>query len=192
MTEHDPGFTFSGPLRLPLYDGRKKTFFFTAYEYDTILDSATIDTLVPIQQNPLFTIAGSDGDRPGVDRTASPRCRHRAVYFASVSTPVKNHMFTTRIDHKFSDLHNGSVLYQLGRQNNLRQFGGGNRLAEALLGKTRNTDAISYTDNYVISADARQSNAISVFAPDARRNSQRRPQTRGSDHARRSIANNRS
>src|SRR5207237_2277296 len=42
-------------------------------------------------------------------------------------------------------------LYQLGRQNNLRQFGGGNRLAEALIGKTRNTDAISYSDNLVLS-----------------------------------------
>jgi hypothetical protein len=40
----------------------------------------------------------------------------------------------------------------LGRLNNLRQFGGGDRLAEALIGKTRNTDAISYTDNYVFSA----------------------------------------
>ena len=56
LEEHNPGFTFSGPVRLPLYDGRKQTFFFIAYEYDTIFDSATIDTLVPIQQNPLFPI----------------------------------------------------------------------------------------------------------------------------------------
>src|SRR5882724_5389662 len=54
--EHDPGVTFSGPVRLPFYDGRKLTFFFSAYEYDTVLDSATIDTLVPIQQNPLFPL----------------------------------------------------------------------------------------------------------------------------------------
>src|SRR6185312_4404671 len=51
LEEHNPGFTFSGPVRLPLYDGRKQNFFFLAYEYDTIFDSATIDTLVPIQQN---------------------------------------------------------------------------------------------------------------------------------------------
>src|ERR1051325_1063270 len=44
LEEHNPGLTFSGPLRLPFYDGRKKTFFFSAYEYDTIFDSATIDT----------------------------------------------------------------------------------------------------------------------------------------------------
>ncbi|MGH9873908.1 MAG: carboxypeptidase regulatory-like domain-containing protein [Pyrinomonadaceae bacterium] len=151
LTEHNPGFTFSGPLRLPLYDGREKTFFFTAYEYDTILDSATISTLVPIQQNPLFSIPSPTVTDPAL--IGSLRfAAGIAPFVSAVSTPVKNHTLTTRIDHKFSDLHNASVLYQIGRQKNLRQFGGGNRLAEALLGKTRNTDAISYTDNYVVSS----------------------------------------
>jgi hypothetical protein len=150
LEEHNPGFTFSGPLRLPLYDGRKKTFFFTAYEFDTIFDSATIDTLVPIQQNPLFPIPAPTVTDPALIGTLRLNAGI-APFIAGISTPVKNHTLTTRIDHKFSDLHNASVLYQLGRQNNLRQFGGGNRLAEALLGKTRNTDAISYTDNYVLS-----------------------------------------
>jgi hypothetical protein len=150
LTEHNPGFTFSGPLRLPRYDGRKQTYFFTAYEYDTILDSAVIDTLVPIQQNPRFPIPAptvSDPAQIGALRVAAGI----APFVSNVSTPSKNHTLTTRIDHKFSDIHNGAALYQLGRQNNLRQFGGGNRLAAALLGKTRNTDAISYSDNYVIS-----------------------------------------
>jgi hypothetical protein len=149
LEEHNPGFTFSGPLRLPLYDGLKKAFFFTAYEYDTIFDSATIDTLVPIQQNPLFPIPAPTVTDPAVIGTLRLNSGI-APFITGVSTPVKNHTLTTRIDHKFSDLHNASVLYQLGRQNNLRQFGGGNRLAEALLGKTRNTDGISYTDNYVL------------------------------------------
>jgi carboxypeptidase family protein len=151
LEQHNPGFTFSGPVRLPLYDGRKRTFFFTAYEYDTTLDTATIDTLVPIQQNPLFPIPG-----PTVtDRNAIGDLRFNAgiaPFISTVSTPVKNHIFTTRIDHRFSETHNGSVLYQLGRLNNLRQFGGGNRLAESLLGRTRGTDAVSYTDNLVFSA----------------------------------------
>jgi hypothetical protein len=143
--EHNPGFTFSGPVRLPLYDGRKRTFFFTSYEYDTILDTATIDTLVPIAQNPLFPIpAPTSIDPRRISEGISP-------FVSTLSTPVRNNTFTARIDHKFSDLHNGSVLYQLGRQNNLRQFGGGNRLAESLLGVTRNTDAISYSDNLVFS-----------------------------------------
>jgi outer membrane receptor protein involved in Fe transport len=154
--EHNPGFTFSGPVRLPLYDGRKRTFFFTAYEFDTILDTATIDTLVPVAQNPLFdipaptTLVGARQEDFTPDSPTDP-VADIAPFISSVSTPVKNHTFTARIDHKFSDLHNGSLLYQMGRQNNLRQFGGGNRLAESLLGQTRGTDAISYSDNLVIS-----------------------------------------
>jgi hypothetical protein len=152
--EHNPGFTFSGPVRLPLYDGRKRTFFFSAYEYDTILDSASIDTLVPVLQNPAFLIPAPTtlGGRRIEDTSTGILAAQIAPFIENVSTPVKNHTFTTRVDHKFSELHNGSFLYQMGRQNNLRQFGGGNRLAEALLGKTRNTDAISYSDNYVFSA----------------------------------------
>ena len=150
LEQHNPGFTFSGPVRLPIYDGRTRTFFFTAYAYDTTLDTATIDTLVPIQQNPLFPIPG-----PTVtDRASIGELRFAAgiaPFISTVSTPVKNHIFTTRVDHRFSDTHNGSVLYQLGRLNNLRQFGGGNRLAESLLGRTRGTDAVSYTDNLVFS-----------------------------------------
>ncbi|HSS19729.1 MAG TPA: carboxypeptidase regulatory-like domain-containing protein [Pyrinomonadaceae bacterium] len=148
--DRNPGITFGGPVRLPFYDGRKKTYFFSAYEYDTILDSAVIDTLVPITPNPLFAIPPPTVTDPaliGSLRLAAGI----APFIEGVSTPVRNHTMTTRLDHRFSELHNGSFLYQLGRQKNLRQFGGGNRLAEALLGKTRNTDAISYTDNFVFS-----------------------------------------
>ncbi len=56
------------------------------------------------------------------------------------------------------------MLYQLGRQKNLRQFGGGNRLAESLLGRTRNTDAISYSDNYVFSPKSSIKRAFSFRA----------------------------
>ncbi|HKR21745.1 MAG TPA: hypothetical protein VJS17_04080, partial [Pyrinomonadaceae bacterium] len=47
---------------------------------------------------------------------------------------------------------NVSVVYQAGRLLNLRQFGGGNRLADALQGRRRNSDAISISDNYVFSS----------------------------------------
>jgi len=151
--QHNPGFTLSGPVRLPLYDGRKRTFFFSAYEYDTIFDSATIDTLVPVEQNPLFPIPPPTtlNGRRLEDTSSGVSAAEIAPFISAVNTPSKNHRFTTRIDHKFGDSHNGSLLYQMGRQNNLRQFGGGNRLAEALLGRTRNTDAISYSDNFVFS-----------------------------------------
>src|SRR5207253_1161425 len=84
---------------------------------------------------------------PALNATVAP-------FVTSVSTPSRNHIFTTRVDHKFTDLHNGQILYQLGRLRNLRQLSGGNRLAQALEGKTRNSDAIAYLDNYVFSAKA--------------------------------------
>ncbi len=151
LEEHNPGFTLSGPVRLPFYDGRKRTFFFSAYEYDTVVDTATIDTLVPIQQNPLFSLPAPTVTDPALIGDLRFKAGI-APFISTVSTPNNNHIFTTRVDHKFSEVHNGSVLYQFGRQNNLRQFGGGNRLAEALLAKTRKTDALSYTDNYVLSS----------------------------------------
>ena len=157
LEEHDPGFTLSGPLVIPkLYNGRNRTFFFTAYEFDDLLDSTSIDTLVPVQQNSLFPLpAPTNLSGQRLENASSPALNATvAPFVTSVSTPSRNHIFTTRVDHKFTDLHNGQILYQVGRLNNLRQFGGGNRLAQALEGKTRNTDAIAYLDNYVFSARA--------------------------------------
>ncbi len=156
--EHNPGFTFSGPVRLPFYNGRNRTNFFSAYEYDTILDSTTINTLLPIDRNPLFPLpAPTNPDQRRAENPSAPAliaANGIAPFIEGISTPQRNHTFTTRVDHKFTDLHNGQILYQLGRNTNLRQFGGGSRLAEALQGKTRNTDAIAYLDNYVFSAKA--------------------------------------
>jgi Carboxypeptidase regulatory-like domain/TonB dependent receptor/TonB-dependent Receptor Plug Domain len=159
LQEHDPGFTFSGPVDLgKLYRGRNRTFLFTAYEYDTFLESTLIDALVPVDQNPLFAIpaptdlASKRAENPSAPALAA--VNGIAPFISPVNTPQRNHILTARIDHKFTDMHNGSFLLQLGRLNNLRQFGGGNRLAQALVGKTRNTDAISYSDNYVISSQA--------------------------------------
>ena len=157
LQEHDPGFTFSGPLVIPkLHNGRNRTFFFTAYEYDEVLDSTLIDTLVPVQQSPLFPLPSPTTLTGQRTENASAPALNAAVapFITSVSTPGRNQVFTTRVDHQFTENHNGQVLYQLGRSRNLRQFGGGDRLAQALEGKTRNTDAIAYLDNYVLSAKA--------------------------------------
>jgi hypothetical protein len=157
LLEHDPGFTFSGPVVIPkLYNGRSRTFFFSAYEFDEVLDSTLIDTLVPLQQNALFSLPPPTNLTGRRTENASAPALSAAVapFISPVNTPGRNQIFTTRADHKFTEMHNGQVLYQLGRLRNLRQFGGGNRLAQALEGKTRNTDAIAYLDNYVFSANA--------------------------------------
>jgi len=154
LQEQDPGFTLSGPVVIPrIYNGRQRTFFFSAYEFDKVLDSTLVDTLVPIAQSPLFPLPSpraltgrrtENAPGPALNTDIAP-------FIEPLSTPSRNHVFTTRIDHQYTETHNAAVVYQLGRLDNLRQFGGGNRLAEALQGKTRNSDAISYTDNYVFS-----------------------------------------
>jgi hypothetical protein len=121
-----------------------------------VIDSTLIDTLVPVQQNPLFPLPTPTSLANQRTENASAPALNTVVapFISSVNTPGRNHVLTTRVDHKFTETHNGQILYQLGRSKNLRQFGGGDRLAQALEGKTRNTDAIAYLDNYVLSAKA--------------------------------------
>ncbi|HWW77552.1 MAG TPA: TonB-dependent receptor, partial [Pyrinomonadaceae bacterium] len=159
LQEHRPGFTLGGPLVLPpalgplSYDGRRRTFFFVAYERQRVLDSALIDALVPVEQNPLFplprptTLAGRRFE-PSATAPNSPA--ELAPFVRPVSTPSDATAFTARFDHTYTSAHNGSFLLQLGRARNLRQFGGGLRLAESLQGRRRDTDALAYTDNFVL------------------------------------------
>ncbi|MCA1578254.1 MAG: TonB-dependent receptor [Acidobacteria bacterium] len=150
LQDHVVGFTLGGPL-LPL---RKRAVFFVSYELNKTLDSALIDTLVPVQQNDLYRLPRptlldqrrlEDVDPPELAAEVAP-------FISSLSTPFRNTSVTARVDHQFSETHNASIVYQAGRLVNLRQFGGGNRLAEALQARRRNSDAISYSDNFVFSS----------------------------------------
>ncbi len=155
LQEHNPGFTLSGPLVIPWIKNSLATFFFSSYEVAKVLDSALIDTLVPVERNSLFELPDptdlsgrrmEDANVPAVSAEIAP-------FVSSISTPLVNHTFMTRIDHQFSETHNGTFIYQLGRLTNLRQLGGRNRLAETLQAKSRVSDAISYSENYVFSAN---------------------------------------
>ncbi|HZG52515.1 MAG TPA: TonB-dependent receptor, partial [Pyrinomonadaceae bacterium] len=159
LQEHNPGYTLGGALRLPARAKSGETsrtprhFFFVADEFQTVLDSTVIDTLVPVAANPRFplpaptTLASRRAEAAPDDAAYQPA--ELAPFVAHVSTPLRARNFTARTDHNFSELHNGTLLYQRGRSRNLRQFGGGSRLADALQGRTRHSDALSYTDNYV-------------------------------------------
>src|SRR6266404_5847318 len=106
LQEHDPGFTFSGPLVIPkVYNGRRRTFFFAAYEHDEVLDSTLIDTLVPVQQNSLFLLpAPTDLSAQRTENAVAPALNAAvAPFITSVNTPERRQNFTTRIDHKFSE-----------------------------------------------------------------------------------------
>ncbi len=146
LQDHVAGFTFGGPLI-------KESVFFASYEFSKALDSALIDTLVPVQQNPLFPLPRPTNPELARLEDVNPPALAAEVapFIASVSTPLKNTSLITRVDHPFNAVHNVSVVYQAGRLLNLRQFGGGNRLAESLQGRRRNSDALSVSDNYVFS-----------------------------------------
>jgi hypothetical protein len=161
LQEHDPGFTLGGPLVLPesLFGpfGRetgKRVFFFVAYERDSVLDSTLIDALVPVEQNASFplprptTLAGRRFE-PSATPPGAPA--ELAPFVERVSTPSRAHTLTARLDLNYTPTHNAAFLFQLGRSKNLRQFGGGLRLADGLQGRERNTEALAYTDNLVFS-----------------------------------------
>ncbi len=162
LQQHNPGFTLGGPLAVKQLFGAHaarapRSFFFTAYEYNTLLDTTLIDTLVPVQTNPRFPLPSPTtlaGRRPESSITAPNQPAELAPYVVPVSTPLRAHTLTVRLDHNFTAAHNGALLWQLGRSRNLRQFGGGARLADALQGRTRDTDALAYSDNFVFSARA--------------------------------------
>ena len=146
LQEHVAGFTLGGPVV-------GQMVFFVSYELDKVLDSALIDTLVPVWQNPKFRLpAPTSPNRSRLENAGAPA--ELAPFVSSVSTPTKNTSITARVDHQFSPMNSASIVYQAGRFINLRQFGGGNRLAESLQGKRRNSDAFSFSDTFVFSERA--------------------------------------
>lgn len=151
LQEHIPGFMLSGPV--PVRLKTSTPLFFISLERDQVLDSSLIDTLVPVERNSLFSIP--EPTSPGLarleDAPADSIATQLAPFVTSVSTPSINTNLTARVDHKFTDLHNASLIFQSGRSDNLRQFGGGNRLADALQAKVRNSNAFSLSDTLVLS-----------------------------------------
>ncbi|HEY3582583.1 MAG TPA: TonB-dependent receptor, partial [Pyrinomonadaceae bacterium] len=161
LQEHVGGFTVSGPVfrgsRGEATDSTRKpksTVFFVSYERNHTLDSALIDTLVPIALNPHYSLPRPTNlDQRRIEDVEPPvAATEIAPFITSLSTPLKNTSITARVDHQFNDTHNGSFVYQRGRLINLRQFGGGNRLADALQARNRNSDALSFSDNLVLSS----------------------------------------
>jgi len=150
LQEHVRGFTLGGPLPLSL--GKKRTFFFSSYEQQRVLDHALVDTLVPVQQSNSFSLPNSTHPAAARLEDVNPPALAAEVapYVSSISTPLRGVNVTARIDHLFSRLHTAKGVLQLGRLNNLRQFAGGNRLAEALQGNQRNSESISYSDTWVL------------------------------------------
>ncbi len=147
LQEHVAGFTLGGPLRLV------PSVFFVSYERGKVLDSALIDTLVPSKQNRRFALPPpTHPERSRLEDAAAPTLATEvAPFISSINTPAVNTSITARVDHQFGPMHHASVVYQAGRLVNLRQSGGGNRLADAVQARRRDSDAISLSDTFVFS-----------------------------------------
>ncbi|HEX6729723.1 MAG TPA: carboxypeptidase regulatory-like domain-containing protein [Pyrinomonadaceae bacterium] len=149
LQDHIGGFTLSGPAK-----PAKSVLFFVAYETSKTLDSALIDTLIPVQQNDRFPLPRPT--IPGASRLEDAKlpalASEIAPFVSGVITPLKNGTFTGRADFQFSEVHNGSLVYLGGWLFNLRQFSGGNRLFDSLQATRRNSQSMSFADNYVLSS----------------------------------------
>ncbi len=140
-------------MRLPAHGDRARAFFFFAYERQRVLDSALIDVLVPVEQNASFPLPRPTtlfGRRFETEATPPNAPAELAPFVERVSTPLRATSLTARLDRDYSERHNGALLFQHGRSENLRQFGGAQRLADGLQGRRRDTDALAYTDNLVL------------------------------------------
>lgn len=109
---------------------------------------------MPVEQNPSFPLPRPttlEGRRFEPTATEPNAPAELAPFVEGVSTPLRTHAATFRLDHNYTQTHNATLLLQLGRAKNLRQFGGGLRLAESLQGRRRDSEALAYTDNFVLS-----------------------------------------
>lgn len=146
FTNHDPGFTFSGPIV------KNKLFFFTGYEYDKIQEDTIIDAFVPVTNNSRFTLPAPTNPGAALVSNTGANSILVAPYIQPFDTPSKRHTFSARADYNLNDKNNFTFGYQLGRSNDLRQFSGTNRLADSLIGRIRDTDAFNATHNLILSA----------------------------------------
>ena len=171
LTEYDPGFTLSGPVKLPFYNGKNKTFFSVAYEYDNVRDTTFIDTWVPVGSNPKWPLPASNAPCPsGVTCTDASSASTTAIlpFQSTLPTPNINHIFTARVDHNFTKNNNATFGYQLGRRHNQRTTGASTtRLDDALQIRNSNTDAYNVTDNHVFGPKAvnQVRGQYSIFKP---------------------------
>jgi len=147
FTDNNPGFTLGGPIV------KRKLFFFTSYEYENILEDTIIDAWVPVNnQNSRFPLPAPTNPERAVTVTSGSQSVQVAPYIAPFDTPLKKHIFLQRIDLNLNKIHNFTFNYQLGRQKDLRQFSGTNRIASSLIGRIRNSDAFNFTHNFIASS----------------------------------------
>ncbi|MBX3243201.1 MAG: carboxypeptidase regulatory-like domain-containing protein [Acidobacteria bacterium] len=165
MTDINPGFSFSGPVKLPFYNGMNRTFFSATYEYDNYDDNTLIDAYIPLVQNSRFQLPEPTSNTPTCDANPptsdnpvcagpNPTAGFVVPYTKTYPTPNLSHIVIARVDHKLFKNNDLTVGWQFGRKKNLRTNGATQtRLDEAFQAKNINTDAINFTNNHVFGAN---------------------------------------
>jgi hypothetical protein len=161
LQEINPGFWFSGPVMLPGYNGRQRTFFAVAYEFNNLADTTLIDAYVPVGSNPRYELPASTGGDQTCDNSSPAACTSTpptaafvAPYRKLYSTPNRSNVVTARIDHRLFKNNDVTVSFQFGRKNNKRTTGAAtSRLEDAFQARNINTDAFNFTDNQVFGAN---------------------------------------
>lgn len=157
LTEYNPGFTFSGPVKLPFYNGSNRTFFSAAYEYTDLRDTTFIDTFVPSTGNSRFPLPQGNASCPtGITCTDTITNPAGVIvpFQESLPTPNRNHVFTARVDHTVSQKNNFTFGFQFGRRSNQRTTGATTtRLDDALQVRNAATEAYNVTNNHVFNSN---------------------------------------
>lgn len=163
LQERNPGFTFSGPVKIPhLFNGRKhQTFFAVAYEHNALDDTTLIDAYLPLVSNPHYSLPDPTGSQQYCDSPGSPPppcpagVAAIAAYNKLYATPNIGDIFTARIDTQLFKNNNFTFGFQFGRKNNQRTSGTTvTKLENAFQAKHINTEAYNFTDNHVFGAKA--------------------------------------
>ncbi len=139
QSQYREGATFSGAIP------GLKHFFFAGFERRDVTDSVEVNTLVPVQQNPRFLL-------PTPNAPVVPGAQV-GLLLEEVSTPESVNTANLRVDFRFSDSYNAAVRFDLSRGANKRGFPGGTRLADTALIAGRNSFSLSYSSNYIFSAN---------------------------------------
>lgn len=150
---HNPGFTFGGPVV------RNRAHFFAAYEYDDVYDRADITALVPIAQNAAFPLPQANGVNLGstaFDKNGKPSVVNGGaavgLYDLQVTTPRVAHTFQTRGDVNFGREHSAFAVLTLARQRDERGFPGGRRTLDTLRATGRDSEGVAVGDDFSLSS----------------------------------------
>ena len=128
--QNDFGGVFGGPLRLPLYNGRDKTFFFFSYEGLRLRQPRVATTDVPttaIRQSAVPSIAPilNAFPIPTANAQPDPLDPNLVSYNGSFSSPLTVNATSFRIDHNFHDKLTMFGRYNYAPSNNSERGSGG-------------------------------------------------------------------